>query len=52
MSDQTVYAQFRPDGFTLNNRKTYMGGDQLIDKALTHVGAVYRSGQGLNSCRA
>ena len=33
--DQTVYVQFRPDGFTMNNRKTYMGGDQLIDKALT-----------------
>ena len=33
--DQTVYAQFRPDGFTLNNMKVYMGGDQLIDKALT-----------------
>ena len=32
--DHTVYVQFRPDGFTLNNRKTYMGGDQLIDKAL------------------
>ena len=34
-ADQTVYVQFRPDGFTLNNRKTYMGGEQLIDKALT-----------------
>ena len=33
--EQTVYAQFRPDGFTLNNMKVYMGGDQLIDKALT-----------------
>ena len=26
--------QFRPDGFTLNNLKVYMGGDQFIDKAL------------------
>lgn len=32
--DQTIYVQFRPDGFTLNNLKVYMGGDQLIDKAL------------------
>ena len=33
--DRTIYAQYRPDGFTLNNMKGYMGGDQLIDKALT-----------------
>ena len=33
--DQTIYVQIRPDGFTLNNMKVYMGGDQLIDKALT-----------------
>ncbi len=33
--DQTLSVQFRPDGFTLNNLKVYMGGDQLIDKALT-----------------
>jgi len=33
--DKTVYVQFRPDGFTLNNCKVYMGGDQLIDKALS-----------------
>ena len=33
--DQTIYAQFRPDGFTLNNMKAYVGGDHLIDKALT-----------------
>ena len=32
---ETIYVQFRPDGFTLNNMKVYMGGDQLIDKALT-----------------
>ena len=34
-ADQTLYVQFRPDGFTLNNMKVYMGGDQFIDKALT-----------------
>lgn len=34
--DETIYVQFRPDGFTLNNLKVYMGGDRLIDKALTH----------------
>ena len=33
-ADQTIYVQFRPDGFTLNNMKIYMGGDQLIDEAL------------------
>ncbi len=33
-ADQTIYVQFRPDGFTLNNTKVYMGGDQLIDNAL------------------
>ncbi len=33
--DQTICVQFRPDGFTPNNLKVYMGGDQLIDKALT-----------------
>lgn len=33
--DKTIYVQFRPDGFTLNNTKVYIGGDQLIDKALT-----------------
>ena len=32
-ADQTVYVQFRPDGFTLNSLKVYMSGDQLIDKA-------------------
>ena len=31
---QTLSVQFRPDGFTLNNLKVYMGGDQFIDKAL------------------
>lgn len=33
-ADRTAYAQFRPDGFTLNNVKVYMGGDVLIDRAL------------------
>ena len=33
-ADDTIYAQFRPNGFTLNNMKTYLGGDQLIGKAL------------------
>ena len=33
--DKTIYLQFRPDGFTLNNIKGYMGGDALLDKALT-----------------
>ena len=32
--DKTIYAQFRPDGFTLNNVKGYIGGNQLIDNAL------------------
>ena len=32
--DQTIYVQFRPNGFTLNNLKVYMGGDQFIDKAM------------------
>ena len=34
-ADQTLCVQFRPDGFTVNNLKVYMGGDQFIDKALT-----------------
>ena len=34
-ADQTIYVQFRPDGFTLNNMKIYVGGDQLIEKSLT-----------------
>lgn len=33
-ADQTLYVQFRPDGFTFNNMKIYMGGDQFIDEAL------------------
>ena len=33
--DQTIYVQFRPNGFTLNNLKVYMGGGQFIDKAMT-----------------
>ena len=33
--DKSIYVQFRPDGFTLNNIKGYMGGDELLDKALT-----------------
>ena len=33
--DGTILVQFRPDGFTLNNVKNYVGGDQLIDRALT-----------------
>ena len=35
-SDQTLYLQFQPDGFTLNNAKAYIGGDQLIEQALKH----------------
>ena len=34
-ADRSIYAQFRPDGFTLNNLNAYIGGDQLIDKAMT-----------------
>ena len=34
-ADQKTYVQFRPDGFTLNNMTTYMGGDELLAKALT-----------------
>jgi uncharacterized protein (TIGR04255 family) len=34
-ADQTLSVQFRPDGFTLNNLKVYMGGNQFIAKALT-----------------
>ncbi len=33
-ADRTVYVQFRPDGFTLNNLRVYMGGDRLIGEAL------------------
>lgn len=33
--DGTILVQFRPDGFTLNNMKDYVGGDQLLDRALT-----------------
>ena len=33
--DRKTCAQFRPDGFTLNNMTTYMGGDQLLAQALT-----------------
>ena len=33
--DRTIYVQFRPNGFTLNNLTVYMGGDQFIDKAMT-----------------
>ena len=33
--DHKISGQFRPDGFTLNNMTDYIGGDQLIDKALT-----------------
>ena len=39
-ADRKVSAQFRPDGFTLNNMTEYMGGDQLIDKALTLWGTL------------
>ena len=34
-ADRSVYVQFRPDGFTLNNLTAYLGGDQLIAKTLT-----------------
>ena len=33
--DRTILVQFRPDGFTLNNMKVYLGGDELIHRALT-----------------
>ena len=39
-ADRTLYVQFRPDGFTLNNMKAYVGGDKLIDKALTLWGVL------------
>ena len=32
--DGTLLVQFRPDGFTLNNLTTYVGGDRLIAEAL------------------
>jgi len=32
--DETLVAQFRPDGFTLNNVRNYLGGDVLLDRAL------------------
>lgn len=34
-ADGTLIAQFRPDGFTLNNLKSYVGGDGLITDALS-----------------
>ena len=34
-SDETAVVQFRPNGLTLNNLKKYIGGDRLIDEALT-----------------
>ncbi len=33
-ADQGICVQLRPDGFTLNNMTTYMGGDELLAKAL------------------
>ena len=33
--DETIFIHLQPDRFTLNNVKGYIGGDQLIDKALT-----------------
>src|SRR5262249_28576115 len=33
-SDKTVAVQFRPNGFTLNNLRKYIGGDRLIVEAL------------------
>lgn len=32
--DGSLVVQFRPDGFTLNNLKTYLGGDLLIEEAV------------------
>lgn len=32
--DGTAIVQFRPDGFTFNNLRSYMGGDRLITEAL------------------
>src|SRR5215831_12418049 len=29
-SDETAIVQFRPNGFTFNNLKKYMGGDRLL----------------------
>jgi uncharacterized protein (TIGR04255 family) len=33
-SEGTLMVQFRPDGFTLNNLKSYIGGDRLIAESL------------------
>jgi uncharacterized protein (TIGR04255 family) len=33
-NDGTAIVQFRPDGFTLNNLNTYMGGAKLIGEAI------------------
>lgn len=33
-ADETVMVQFRPDGFTVNNLKTYIGGDRLKSEVL------------------
>jgi uncharacterized protein (TIGR04255 family) len=32
--DGTIIVQFRPDGFTFNNLRSYIGGDRLISEAL------------------
>jgi uncharacterized protein (TIGR04255 family) len=34
--DGTLIVQFRPDGFTLNNLRTYVGGDALISDAIRY----------------
>lgn len=33
-ADETLLVQFRPDGFTLNNLKAYIGGDRLKSETL------------------
>lgn len=33
-ADGTLMVQFRPDGFTFNNLKAYIGGDRLISESL------------------
>jgi uncharacterized protein (TIGR04255 family) len=33
--DETLIVQARPNGLTLNNVKTYVGGDQIIERALS-----------------
>ena len=34
--DQSIFVHLQPDGFSLNNVKGYIGGDELISKALKY----------------